>query len=145
MVAIEKNTPYGTGDGTYQAAGGEGGVTKLVDDFYGRMARDERFADIYAMHPGDIDVSRQKLVTFLCGWMGGPRLYGERFGPINIPAAHAHLPIASSHRDQWLLCMSESVAQQPYPDDFRAYLMEQLTIPANVILKRCQRESKTTI
>ena len=45
----EQDRPYGTGDASYQAAGGEAGIRKLVDDFFDRMGSDERFARIYGM------------------------------------------------------------------------------------------------
>ena len=90
------------------------------------MSRDERFATIFAMHPEDIDVSRDKLARFLCGWLGGPKLYNEKYGSIGIPRVHAHLAIRTTERDQWLTCMSESVAEQPFDADFKHYLMEQL-------------------
>ena len=131
------NTPYGTGDASYQAAGGEAGIRRLVDEFFRRMGTDERFATIYAMHPEDIDVSRDKLARFLCGWLGGPKLYQEKYGAIGIPRVHAHLAIATAERDQWLTCMAESVELQPFAIDFKQYLMEQLFVPAEAVRRRC--------
>lgn len=137
---VEPNKPYGTGDASFQAAGGEAGIRRLVDAFFDRMGSDERFATIYDMHPDDKDVSRDKLATFLCGWLGGPKLYREKYGAIGIPRVHAHLAIATDERDQWLTCMSESVAEQPFADDFKEYLMEQLFVPAEAVRRRCSGE-----
>ena len=53
------NKPYGTGDASFQAAGGEAGIRHLIDEFFDRMGTDERFATIYAMHPEHTDVSRE--------------------------------------------------------------------------------------
>ena len=131
------NAPYGTGDASFQAAGGEAGIRQLVDGFFDRMGSDERFATIYAMHPDNKDVSRDKLARFLCGWLGGPKLYNEKYGAIGIPRVHAHLAIATAERDQWLTCMSETVEQQPFAPDFRKYLMEQLFVPAEAVRRRC--------
>ena len=128
--------PYGTGDASFQAAGGEAGIRKLVDDFFNRMGSDERFATIYDMHPDDKAVSRDKLARFLCGWLGGPKLYHEKYGSISIPGVHAHLAIATPERDQWLTCMSETVAEQPFDESFRQYLMEQLFVPAEAVRRR---------
>lgn len=128
---------YGTGDASFQAAGGVAGLRQLVDAFYDRMSNDERFATIYAMHPEDISVSRDKLARFLCGWLGGPRLYNEKYGAIGIPRVHAHLAIAMPERDQWLTCMTEAVAEQPFAPDFKKYLMEQLFVPAEAVRRRC--------
>ncbi len=128
---------YGTGDASFQAAGGEDGLRQLVDTFFDRMGSDERFATIYALHPEDKTVSRDKLARFLCGWLGGPKLYNEKYGEIGIPKVHAHLAIATAERDQWLTCMTESVAEQPFAPDFRKYLMEQLSVPAEAVRRHC--------
>ena len=110
---------YGIKDASFRAAGGEAGIRELVDRFFERMATDSRFATIYEMHPDDIDLSRDKLARFLCGWLGGPKLFQERYGPISIPKAHGHLPVSSAERDQWLTCMQESIDEQPYKADFK--------------------------
>ncbi len=133
--------PYGTGDNSFQAAGGQVGIRLLIDTFFDRMGSDERFATIYALHPDDIEVSRDKLARFLCGWLGGPKLYNEKYGAIGIPRVHAHLPITTAERDQWLTCMTESVEEQPFAADFRKYLMEQLFVPAEAVRRRCQKAS----
>ena len=129
--------PYGTGDASFRAAGGEAGLRRLVDNFFDRMSADERFATIYAMHPDDIEVSRDKLARFLCGWLGGPKRYQEKYGSIGIPRVHAHLRIGTAERDQWLTCMGESVAEQEFASDFKRYLMEQLAVPAEAVRRRC--------
>lgn len=136
-MSLHTDRPYGTGDASFQAAGGEAGIRKLVDEFFDRMGTDARFATIYAMHPDDKAMSRDKLARFLCGWLGGPKLYHEKYGAIGIPRVHAHLAIATAERDQWLTCMSETVAEQPFPADFKEYLMEQLFVPAEAVRRRC--------
>lgn len=138
-MELQTNRPYGTGDASFQAAGGEAGIRNLVDAFFDRMGTDPRFATIYAMHPEDKDVSRDKLARFLCGWLGGPKLYNEKYGSIGIPRVHAHLAIATAERDQWLTCMAESVELQPFSADFKQYLMAQLYVPAEAVRRRCAK------
>ncbi len=138
------NKSYGTGDASFQAAGGESGLRQLVDMFFDRMGTDQRFATIYALHPDDKEVSRDKLARFLCGWLGGPKLYNEKYGAIGIPRVHAHLKIATPERDQWLTCMTETVAEQPFAPDFRKYLMEQLYVPAEAVRRRCAANFEQT-
>lgn len=121
---------YGTADGSYIAAGQLEGITKLVDSFYDYMASLPAAKKIRAMHPKDLTVSRDKLVCFLSGWLGGPRLYSEKYGSISIPMVHKHLSVASEERDAWLLCMREATNDQPYHDSFKRYLLEQLFVPA---------------
>ena len=127
---------YGSGDASFRAAGGEQGVFSLVNAFFDRMGSDDRFATIWHLHPEDKTISRDKLARFLCGWLGGPKLYNEKYGAIGIPRVHAHLAIATPERDQWLTCMTETVAEQPFDAEFKVYLMEQLFVPAEAVRRR---------
>ncbi|MGI9201342.1 MAG: group II truncated hemoglobin [Woeseiaceae bacterium] len=127
---------YGVEDASFRAAGGEAGIRKLVDEFFNRMGSDPRFAVIYEMHPDDKQESRDKLARFLCGWLGGPKLYHEKYGGISIPRVHQHLAIATPERDQWLTCMAETVAEQTFESTFKRYLMEQLFVPAEGVRRR---------
>ena len=144
-MSSEPNPPYGTGDASFQAAGGVDGIRQLIDTFFDRMGSDARFATIYALHPEDKEGSRDKLHLFLCGWLGGPKLYNEKYGAIGIPRVHAHLAIATDERDQWLTCMTESVAEQPFAADFKTYLMEQLYVPAEAVRRRCMGIEKRVL
>jgi hemoglobin len=126
--------PYGKEDATYKAAGEYEGIKKLVDDFYDIMNELKESQHIRDMHPNDLDVTRDKLTRFLSAWTGGPRLYSEKYGPISIPQAHAHLTIGSAERDAWLLCMKQALAKQDYPQDLRDYMITQLAVPA----ERCR-------
>ena len=130
---------YGIDDASFLAAGKETGIRKLVDGFFDRMGSDPRFRVIYDMHPEDKEESRDKLARFLCGWLGGPRLYQQKYGSIGIPRVHEHLAIATPERDQWLTCMSETVAEQPFASEFKTYLMEQLFIPAEGVRRRIEK------
>jgi hemoglobin len=128
------NTPlYGFSDTSFQAAGGIVGIRKLVDDFYLEMDSLSEAAVIRKMHKTDLTESRDKLTLFLCSWMGGPRNYQEKYGSINIPRSHAHLPIGEAERDAWLLCMERAIAKQDYSPEFSTYLLAQLRIPAERI------------
>lgn len=109
------------------------GIRKLVDDFYHEMDTLSEAAVIRKMHKPDLTESRDKLTLFLTGWMGGPSVYHEKYGSINIPRSHAHLPIGEAERDAWLLCMERVLAKQNYAPEFSRYLLEQLRIPAERI------------
>lgn len=128
------NTPlYGFSDTSFKAAGEEAGIRKLVDDFYRFMDELPEAKVIREMHKTDLTSSRDKLTLFLCGWMGGPKLYHDKYGSINIPRDHSHLPIGEAERDAWLLCMERAIALQPYSPEFGQYLLTQLRIPAERI------------
>ena len=140
---MESEQQYGVGDASFRAAGGQDGVFTLVENFFDRMGSDDRFATIWHLHPDDKAVSRDKLARFLCGWLGGPKLYHEKYGAIGIPRVHAHLDIEMPERDQWLTCMSESVAEQPFAPEFKAYLMDQLFVPAEAVRRRVAIRKET--
>ena len=127
---------YGTKDASFQAAGGESGIRRLVDAFYDEMDSAEYATTIRHMHPEDLSISRDKLARFLCGWLGGPRRYAEKYGGISIPSVHAHLDIGLAERDAWLACMKTAIDQQDYAPDFQVYLLEQLSVPAERVRKR---------
>ena len=74
---------FGVGDASYQAAGGIEGLRRLVDDFYRIMDESAVAADIRRMHPQSLEQARDKLACFLSGWLGGPRLYQEKYGASN--------------------------------------------------------------
>lgn len=130
------NTPqdtraYGDGDKSFQTAGGEAGLKQLADDFYQAMRTLPEAKHILSMHEEDLAISSDKLYRFLCGWLGGPKLYREKYGSIAIPKAHAHLDIGIEERDAWLGCMKEALKDKDYPQDFKEYLLEALMFPAN--------------
>ena len=137
------NKKYGQDDASFKAAGSEAGVQKLVEDFYAIMASRPYAAKIYAMHPRPIDVSIDKLARFLCGWLGGPKRYSEKYGGIAIPPAHAHLPIDQAEMQAWLDCMQEAVQMQDFADDFGVYLLEQLSVPAGRIVQLQRNRQKS--
>lgn len=121
---------YGQQDHSFKTAGGYEGIKQLVDDFYTAMDTLPQAKHIRDMHSSNLDESRDKLTRFLTGWLGGPKLFSEKYGPIRIPVAHRHLSIGPAERDAWLACMQIAVDKQDYPQDFRDYLMAQLYVPA---------------
>jgi len=133
---------FGKGDGSFQAAGGESGIRKLVEAFYRIMNEREDAKTIRDMHPDDLTVSIDKLARFLCGWMGGPKLYSEKYGGIAIPPAHAHIPIGEAEKLAWLTCMHCALEEQDYDAQFIQYLMTQLAVPAGRIVTLQQNMKK---
>ncbi|WP_417615615.1 group II truncated hemoglobin [Oceanisphaera sp.] len=125
---------FGQGDSSYNAAGGQEGLRQLARDFYHAMNTRADAAVIRAMHPADLDESIDKLARFLSGWLGGPSLYREKYGPISIPRAHGHLAIGTAERDAWLACMAQALEQQDYTPEFKSYLLKALSVPA----ERCR-------
>jgi hemoglobin len=138
-MSIENKPVYGVEDASFIAAGEVDGIQKLVEDFYRIMDDLPAATVIRKMHPHDLALSVDKLARFLCGWLGGPKLYNERYGTISIPAAHAHLVISEDERDAWLLCMQQAIALQSYAPDFADYLLTQLRVPAERIFQTSKK------
>ena len=90
----------------------ETAIRRIVDRFYDLMDLEPACAGIRALHPTDLNGSRDKLHWFLCGWLGGPNLYVERFGHPMLRARHLPFAIGIAERDQWLGCMSQAMDEQ---------------------------------
>lgn len=93
----------------FDALGGEGAVRALVDRFYDLMDLEPAYAGIRGLHPSTLDGSRDKLFWFLCGWLGGPNHYVDRFGHPRLRARHLPYVIGLAERDQWLACMAQAM------------------------------------
>ncbi len=130
MQISRPDEQYGNGDTSFKAAGGEAGVRKLVNDFYDQMEQLPEAKIIREMHSADLTESRDKLHLFLCGWLGGPRLYQEKYGGMSIPKAHSHLKIGEHESKTWILCMQKALDKQAYKESFKRYLITELRRPA---------------
>ena len=95
----------------FDILGGEGAVRALVDRFYDLMDLAPVYRDLRAMHPTTLAGSRDKLHWFLCGWLGGPQHYVERFGHPMLRARHLPFSIGIAERDQWLACMGQAMTE----------------------------------
>jgi hemoglobin len=126
---------YGVGDASYQAAGGIDGLHRLVADFYQLMDELPEAGALRRLHGDSLELAADKLACFLSGWLGGPRLFQEKYGSIAIPAFHAQWPIDEHLSEAWLACMAAAIARQPYAADFADYLLAQLRVPAQRIVQ----------
>lgn len=102
--------------------GGEAAVRALVDRFYDLMDLEPRFATLRALHPSDLSGSRDKLHWFLCGWLGGPDRYVERFGHPRLRARHLPFKIGIAERDQWMDCMRQAMNECELDPELRQRL-----------------------
>ncbi len=133
-MKIEESLPFGFEDTSFQAAGGLEGVQSLANAFYDYVDSLGDASPLRAMHPHSLDSSKDKLGRFLCGWLGGPKKYREKYGSIDIPQVHKHLDITQENAEIWLMCMDKAVDQQPYSSKFSAYLKSQFRIPVKRIM-----------
>jgi hemoglobin len=133
---------FGFQDTSFQAAGGVDGIVKLVNAFYDNVNELPQAKVIRSMHADDLAVTRDKLARFLSGWLGGPRLFREKYGTISLTGVHSHLAIGEKERDAWLECMRLAIAEQDYSPDFSRYLLEQLAVPAERVRVICERQNE---
>lgn len=103
----------------YEALGGEAGVQALAAAFYNAMDRLPEAQDIRRMHGASLDLIKAKLAAYLSGWLGGPLVYVERFGPMCLGHAHEPYEIGSAERDQWMLCMDAALEEIGAPVSLR--------------------------
>jgi hemoglobin len=96
----------------FDALGGEAGVRALVERFYDLMDLESAYVGLRALHPTTLDGSRDKLYWFLCGWLGGPDLYVQRFGHPRLRARHLPYAIGIAERDQWMACMKQAMGER---------------------------------
>jgi len=120
----------------YEALGGEEGVVALVDRFYELMDTLPEAAPIRAMHAGDLAPMKDKLATFLTGWMGGPQRYNEKFGRVVIPTAHAPFDIGPEERAQWLLCMRRALEDREVEPEWITLIMKPMGMMADMCMTR---------
>ena len=121
MNASEPETKPST---PFEWIGGEDRVRALVDRFYDLMDIEPGYLELRAAHGSTLDDARQKLFWFLCGWLGGPSHYEDRFGHPRLRMRHMPFKIGILERDQWLACMDQAMGENGVPEELRARLRD---------------------
>ena len=132
---MSQQRQFGKADATLIALGGEAKVYELVEAFYTSMSSDSRYLAIWRLHQRDKAQAVDRLARFLIGWMGGPRRYSEAYGSLSIPGAHAHIFVDTESSQAWLACMSGALDEISCDDELKAYVLEQLKLPAQKIVE----------
>ena len=94
-MEIDEKQPHAT---PFEWIGGEDKVKALVDRFYDLMELEPAYAQLRAVHGTSLDNARQRLFWFLCGWLGGPQHYTDRFGHPMLRARHMIMRWSSAGR-----------------------------------------------
>ena len=118
-MQIEEKPPFET---PFEWIGGEAQVRALVDRFYDLMDLEPGYRELRAAHGPSLDSARDKLFWFLCGWLGGPDYYQERFGHPRLRMRHMPFSIGIVERDQWLACMDQAMGDVGVDATLRARL-----------------------
>jgi len=120
-MQIEEKPPHST---PFEWIGGEERVRALVERFYDLMDIEPAYAELRATHGNTLDSARQKLFWFLCGWLGGPSHYEDRFGHPRLRMRHMPFAIGIRERDQWLACMDQAMGETGVPEGLHGRLRE---------------------
>lgn len=110
----------------FESIGGEPGVRALMTRFYDLMETEPAYAGIRRLHPPDLAATRDKLFWFMCGWLGGPQHYVERFGHPMLRARHLPFAIGAAERDQWMSCMKRAMAKTGIDPELQTQLAASL-------------------
>lgn len=96
----------------YDEIGGEPALRTLVERFYDLVEDDPRGAVILGQHLRGHGIAhvRDEQFAFLSGFLGGPRLYAERHGHMNLRELHDHLPIRLQEAEDWMALMEQAIA-----------------------------------
>ena len=108
----------------FEGLGGEAPVRALVDRFYDLMDLEPGYAALRATHGSTLADARQKLFWFLCGWLGGPDHYIERFGHPRLRMRHLPFSIGIRARDEWLACMDQAMRETGVDEALRQRLSQ---------------------
>ena len=108
----------------FEMIGGEAKVHALVERFYDLMDLEPGYKELRAAHGSELASARQNLFWFLCGWLGGPQHYTERFGHPRLRMRHMPFKIGIAERDQWLACMDQAMGETGVPQELRERLRE---------------------
>jgi len=110
----------------FEWIGGEEKIQALVERFYDLMDLEPQYAALRAAHGSELDNARQRLFWFLCGWLGGPNHYTERFGHPRLRARHMPYAIGIKERDQWMACMVQAMDDQGVDTELAQRLVQSL-------------------
>lgn len=108
----------------FEWIGGEANVQAMVTRFYDLMDLEPAYAALRAAHGDNLDNARERLFYFLCGWLGGPSYYTDRFGHPMLRARHLPFAIGIQERDEWVACMSQAMAETNVPPELRERLTQ---------------------
>ncbi|HEX2841558.1 group II truncated hemoglobin [Hyphomicrobium sp.] len=122
----------------YDRVGGEEGLRSLIETFYDIIEFEPEGRELHLLHLRGHGVAHSRIeqFNFLSGFLGGPRLYIEKYGHSNVREMHEHVEIGAAARDQWLQCMSIAIDRVGLPPSVKEDLMVNFTRVAFMLKNR---------
>ena len=122
----------------YSQIGGEAVVKQLVETFYDLIEQHPEGQAVNVLHLRGHGVahSRVEQFNFLCGFLGGPNLYAEKYGHSNVRLMHEHVEINAQAKDAWLVCMGMAIDQIGLEPALKEQLMANFTVVGALLVNR---------
>lgn len=122
----------------YDQMGGETAVHRLVETFYDIVEQEPEGKPLLLLHLRGHGVAHSRIeqFNFLSGFLGGPRLYVERYGHSDVRQMHAHVAIDPPARDAWLRCMEMAIDRVGLAAEVKSALMKHFTRVADMLVNR---------
>ncbi|HEY3327650.1 MAG TPA: group II truncated hemoglobin [Novimethylophilus sp.] len=122
----------------YSLIGGEHGVKRLVETFYDVVedCPEGHAVNILHLRGHGVAHSRIEQFGFLSGFLGGPRLYSEKYGHSDVRLMHEHVEIDAEAKDAWLTCMSMAIDKVGLEPGLKQKLMVNFTKVATMLINR---------
>lgn len=119
----------------YERVGGANRVQMLVDVFYDIVETQPEGELLHRLHLRGHGVAHSLIeqFNFLSGFLGGPKLYVEKYGHSDVREMHRHVEIGPAEKDAWLLCMSKAIDRVGIAPDIAATLMKHFRVVANAL------------
>ncbi len=120
----------------YDLAGGEAGISQLVETFYDIVETEPQGEPLRVLHLRGHGIAHARIEQFffLSGFFGGPNLYLEHHGHSNVRAMHAHVEITPEARDAWLNCMGMAIDRTGLSSELKARMMGPFTRVADSLV-----------
>ncbi len=126
----------------YDAVGGMGFFSSLVDAFYDRVAADPILLPLYP-EQHDLGPARQRLTLFLAQYWGGPTTYSDARGHPRLRMRHAPFSIGVPERDAWMVAMTGALDDLAPPPVLRERLDAYFTMAADSMRNRPEHQPGT--
>lgn len=125
----------------YEQIGGAEGVDQLVNTFCDVIETTEEGKPVLLLHlrGHGMDHARVEQFNFFSGFLGGPRLYAEKWGHSNVREIHQHVEIDETASQAWLTCMSMAMDKLAYPASIKDQLMQNFSDMAALLRLQSQK------